>query len=49
MEARFASPFWLAVQWHPESTRDLDRGASRALFSAFAEAARLQAGQALNR
>jgi len=40
LEARFASPFWLAVQWHPESTRTLDAGASRALFSAFADAAR---------
>ena len=38
-EARFASPFWLAVQWHPESTRALDGGASRALFSAFVTAA----------
>ena len=35
LEARFASPFWLAVQWHPESTRTLDDGASRALFAAF--------------
>ncbi len=35
LEARFASPFWLAVQWHPESTRTLDGGASRALFAAF--------------
>jgi putative glutamine amidotransferase len=40
LEARFASPFWLAVQWHPESTRELDRGASRALFHRFVEAAR---------
>jgi putative glutamine amidotransferase len=40
LEARFASPFWLAVQWHPESTRVLDEGASRALFAAFADAAR---------
>lgn len=39
LEARFDSPFWLAVQWHPESTRDLDAGASRALFSAFVRAA----------
>lgn len=39
LEARFASPFWLAVQWHPESTRELDGGASRALFAAFARAA----------
>jgi putative glutamine amidotransferase len=40
LEARFASPFWLAVQWHPESTRELDGGASRALFHRFVEAAR---------
>jgi putative glutamine amidotransferase len=39
LEARFDSPFWLAVQWHPESTRELDAGASRALFSAFVQAA----------
>ena len=39
LEARFVSPFWLAVQWHPESTRTLDDGASRALFRAFAAAA----------
>lgn len=40
LEARFPSPFWLAVQWHPESTRTLDTGASRKLFAAFAEAVR---------
>ena len=39
IEARFESPFWLAVQWHPESTRELDDGASRAIFRAFAQAA----------
>ena len=39
VEARFDAPFWLAVQWHPESTRELDDGASRALFRAFIEAA----------
>jgi putative glutamine amidotransferase len=39
LEARFASPFWLAVQWHPESTRALDEGASRALFQTFVAAA----------
>jgi putative glutamine amidotransferase len=39
LEARFDSPFWLAVQWHPESTRDLDAGTSRAIFSAFVQAA----------
>lgn len=38
LEARFPSPFWLAVQWHPESTRTLDGGASRAIFRAFVEA-----------
>jgi putative glutamine amidotransferase len=43
LEARFPSPFWLAVQWHPESTRDLDDGASRALFSAFVHAAQARA------
>jgi putative glutamine amidotransferase len=41
LEANFASPFWLAVQWHPESTRALDDGASRALFRAFVDAARI--------
>lgn len=35
LEARFDSPFWLAVQWHPESTRDVDGGASRKLFEMF--------------
>jgi putative glutamine amidotransferase len=39
LEARFDSPFWLAVQWHPESTRALDGGASRKLFAAFVAAA----------
>jgi putative glutamine amidotransferase len=38
LEARFASPFWLAVQWHPESTRALDSGRSGAIFAAFAAA-----------
>jgi putative glutamine amidotransferase len=38
-EARFPSPFWLAVQWHPESTLMLDAGASRAIFAAFVEVA----------
>lgn len=38
LEARFPSPFWLAVQWHPESTRALDNGASRAIFASFAAA-----------
>jgi putative glutamine amidotransferase len=39
LEARFFSPFWLAVQWHPESTVALDDGASRAIFTAFVNAA----------
>jgi putative glutamine amidotransferase len=34
LEARFDAPFWLAVQWHPESTYAHD-GASRAIFTAF--------------
>ncbi len=38
-EARFESPFWLGVQWHPESTIDRDDGASRNIFAAFARAA----------
>jgi putative glutamine amidotransferase len=41
LEARFASPFWLAVQWHPESTVALDGGASRAIFRRFVDASRL--------
>jgi putative glutamine amidotransferase len=39
LEACFPSPFWIAVQWHPESTRQLDHGASRALFATFVQAA----------
>jgi putative glutamine amidotransferase len=39
LEARFAAPFWLAVQWHPESTHAHD-APSRAIFAAFAAAAR---------
>lgn len=39
LEARFATPFWLAVQWHPESTYATD-AASRAIFAAFTDAAR---------
>jgi len=39
LEARFDTPFWLAVQWHPESTSATD-GVSRAIFTAFADAAR---------
>jgi putative glutamine amidotransferase len=39
VEARFASPFWLGVQWHPESTLAEDNGASSAIFAAFVAAA----------
>ena len=39
LEARFESPFWLAVQWHPESTRTTD-DASRKIFTRFVDAAR---------
>ncbi len=39
VEARFASPFWLGLQWHPESTLALDGGVSTAIFRAFVEAA----------
>jgi putative glutamine amidotransferase len=39
VEARFASPFWLGVQWHPESTLAQDDGASSAIFAAFVAAA----------
>lgn len=39
LEARFDAPFWLAVQWHPESTYATDE-ASRAIFSAFVGATR---------
>ena len=46
VEAQFASPFWLGVQWHPESTVELDGGASRAIFAAFVAAvARTAAAQ----
>ncbi len=38
-EARFASPFWLGVQWHPESTMEVDGGTGRAMFAAFVTAA----------
>jgi putative glutamine amidotransferase len=34
LEAAGAARFWLAVQWHPESTTALDGGASAALFRA---------------
>jgi putative glutamine amidotransferase len=39
LEARFAAPFWLAIQWHPESTYATD-GASRAIFTSFVDATR---------
>ncbi len=39
LEARFDTPFWLAVQWHPESTYATD-AASRAIFASFVAAAR---------
>jgi putative glutamine amidotransferase len=39
IEARDAMRFWLGVQWHPESTVDLDGGASRAMFRALVAAA----------
>lgn len=38
-EARFASPFWLGVQWHPESTALLGDAPSSAIFAAFIVAA----------
>jgi len=34
LEAADTTRFWLAVQWHPESTVTLDAGASAALFAA---------------
>jgi putative glutamine amidotransferase len=34
LEAPGATAFWLAVQWHPESTVALDDGASAGLFAA---------------
>jgi putative glutamine amidotransferase len=35
LEPLAPGPFWLAVQWHPESTLALDAGASRAIFRGF--------------
>jgi putative glutamine amidotransferase len=40
LEAPGASAFWLAVQWHPESTTTLDAGASAGLFAALVAGAR---------
>jgi gamma-glutamyl-gamma-aminobutyrate hydrolase PuuD len=40
LEAPAAKAFWLAVQWHPESTTALDAGASAALFAALVASAR---------
>jgi putative glutamine amidotransferase len=39
LESPAATGFWLAVQWHPESTVTLDAGASAALFRALVTAA----------
>jgi gamma-glutamyl-gamma-aminobutyrate hydrolase PuuD len=39
LESSTARGFWLAVQWHPESTVTLDAGASAALFRALVTAA----------
>jgi putative glutamine amidotransferase len=39
VQARFPSPFWLGVQWHPESTLADDGGAGSAIFAAFVAAA----------
>lgn len=38
IEARFESPFFLGVQWHPEEMHDRD-GPARTLFAAFVAAA----------
>lgn len=40
LEANAPLPFWLGVQWHPESTVALDGGASAALFDGLVAAAR---------
>ena len=39
LETKDAERFWLGVQWHPESTVDLDGGASAAIFRALIAAA----------
>jgi putative glutamine amidotransferase len=38
LELADAPQFWLAVQWHPESTVALDSGTSAALFAALVDA-----------
>ncbi|HEV2738847.1 MAG TPA: gamma-glutamyl-gamma-aminobutyrate hydrolase family protein [Candidatus Elarobacter sp.] len=43
LEARFDAPFWLAVQWHPESTHATD-DASRAIFAEFVGAIHIAVG-----
>jgi putative glutamine amidotransferase len=40
LESPGANGFWLAVQWHPESTVSLDGGTSAALFAALVASAR---------
>jgi putative glutamine amidotransferase len=45
LEAPDATAFWLAVQWHPESTTTLDAGASAALFAALVASARRGEGK----
>jgi putative glutamine amidotransferase len=40
LERREGEGFFLAVQWHPESTLEPDRGAELAIFVALVEAAR---------
>ena len=42
LELRDAPSFWVAVQWHPESTVTLHDGQSRALFRALVAAAELR-------
>jgi putative glutamine amidotransferase len=45
LELPGAPHFWLAVQWHPESTVTLDGGASAALFRALVRAAASRSGK----
>ena len=44
LDARFASPFFVAVQWHPEALPAADEVSAR-LFAAFVAAARNRAGR----